>query len=105
MSYILHEELALSEKFLDGKQGRGRYAAISGVIMENNIPVSRRVFCYLRRSGALIGITRSDENGNYQFTDLSLKANYYIVSLDENGDAQQYNAVVQDLITPNEVLS
>ena len=105
MSYILHEELALSEKFLDGKQGRGRYAAIIGVVTENSIPVSRRVFCYLRKSGALIDVTRSDKDGNYRFDNLSLTASYYIVSLDENGDAQQYNAVVQDLITPNEVLS
>ncbi len=76
---------------------------IAGTVKEKGNPVSRRVFCYLRKSGALIDITNSDANGDYIFTNLAEDLDYYVVSLDENGDKVQYNAVIQDLIKAKKV--
>lgn len=84
------------KKRLNSGIGRGGY--ISGRVSEKGIPVSRRVLCYHRRTGNLVNSTYSDIDGNYRFDDLEPNANYFVVSLDENNDSVQYNAVVQDLI-------
>lgn len=78
--------------------GIGRGGFIAGRVFEKEIPVSRRVLCYHRRTGNLVHYTYSDIDGNYRFDDLEPNANYFVVALDENNDAVQYNAVVQDLI-------
>lgn len=84
------------KKRLNSGIGRGGY--IAGRVFEKEIPVSRRVLCYHRRTGNLVNSTYSDIGGNYRFDDLEPNANYFVVALDENNDAVQYNAVVQDLI-------
>lgn len=87
-------------EFVKGKSQSGvdRGGYISGRVTEKELPVSRRIMCYHRRTGALVGSTLSNENGDYRFNDLSPNASYFVVSLDENNDVVQYNAVVQDLI-------
>ncbi len=76
---------------------------IVGTVKEKGVPVSRRVFCYARNNGSLAATTTSDADGNYRFTGLALNPDYYVVSLDENGDKVQYNAVIQDLIKAKKV--
>ncbi len=76
---------------------------IIGTVKEKGKPVSRRVFCYSRNNGVLVATTTSDVNGDYRFSGLALNPDYYVVSLDENGDKVQYNAVIQDLIRAKKV--
>lgn len=83
--------------------GEGDTGRIVGIVTEKEIPVRRRVFCYYRKSGRLISTTMSSSNGHYEFTGLIAGAKYFVTSLDENNDATQYNAVVQDLIIADEV--
>lgn len=87
-------------QFIEAKlpTGRGRGGYIAGRVFEKEIPVARRVMCYHRRTGSLVNSTYSDDDGNYYFDDLEPNTNYFVISLDENNDAVQYNAVVQDLI-------
>ncbi|MGP5535318.1 hypothetical protein ACTXMF_12125 [Psychrobacter celer] len=76
---------------------------ITGKVLEQGVPVSRRVLCHQRDTGVLVGSTWSDANGNYVFNGLDDSKKYYVVSLDEDMSSTQYNAVVQDLIPANEV--
>lgn len=76
---------------------------ITGTVKEKGKPVSRRVFCYARNNGVLVSTTTSDVNGDYRFGGLAINPDYYVVSLDENGDKVQYNAVIQDLIRAKKV--
>lgn len=78
---------------------------ITGKVLEQGVPVSRRVLCHERNTGILVGSTWSDVNGDYVITDLDDSKKYYIVALDEDMSSTQYNAVVQDLIPANEVLT
>lgn len=81
-----------------------RYSgSISGKVLEQGVPVSRRVLCHERATGVLVGSTWSDASGDYVFNDLDDSKKYYVVSLDEDMSTTQYNAVVQDLIPANEV--
>ena len=82
----------------------GNNGYIVGKVTEVGVAVSRRVLLYSRRSGILLKVTRSDALGNYRFNGLNLRSKYFVVSIDENGDSQQYNAVIQDLIAANEVI-
>lgn len=86
----------LIRKKLNSGTGKGGY--IAGRIFEKEIPVIRRVMCYHRRTCLLVNMVYSDINGDYYFDDLEPNASYFVVALDENNDAVQYNAVVQDLI-------
>lgn len=76
---------------------------ITGKTLEQGQPVSRRVLCHQRDTGALVTSTWSDANGDYTFNGLDDTKKYYVVALDEDMSAVQYNAVVQDLIRANEV--
>lgn len=78
---------------------------ISGVVTEQNVPVSRRVMCFHRKSARLISITYSGEDGRYTFKNLVPASEYFITSIDDNNDGIQYNAVTQDLIIASEVES
>lgn len=78
---------------------------ITGKILEQGVPVSRRVLCHQRDTGVLAGSTWSDVNGDYVFNGLDDSKKYYIVSLDEDMSTTQYNAVVQDLIPAKELLT
>lgn len=84
--------------------GTGDSGYITGIVTENNVGVARRVMCYHRRSGILVSIVLSGIDGKYRFDNLIAGVQYFITSLDENGDAVQYNAVTQDLITASEVV-
>lgn len=78
---------------------------ITGKVLEQGTPVSRRVLCHQRDTGVLVGSTWSDVNGDYIINGLDDSKKYYVVSLDEDMSTTQYNAVVQDLIPTNEVLT
>lgn len=78
---------------------------ITGKVLEQGVPVSRRVLCHERATGVLVGSTWSDVSGDYVFNELDDSKKYYIVSLDEDMSTTQYNAVVQDLIPAKEVLT
>lgn len=75
--------------------------SISGRVLENGLPVSRRVMLYDRRTGAYAGQTRSGVDGNYTFKRTNESLTYFIVSVDDNNDGVQYNLVGQDLISGN----
>lgn len=75
--------------------------SISGRVLENGLPVSRRVMLYVRETGAYAGQGRSDSNGNYTFPRTNKDLTYFIVSVDDNNDGTQYNLVGQDLISGN----
>ncbi len=83
-----------------------RYSGvIAGKVLEQGVPVSRRVLCHQRDTGKLVGSTWSDASGDYIFNGLDDSKKYYVVSLDEDMSTTQYNAVVQDLIPAKEVLT
>lgn len=75
--------------------------SISGKVLENGLPVSRRVMLYDRRTGAYAGQTRSDKDGHYTFKRTNEALLYFVVSVDDNSDGVQYNLVGQDLISGN----
>ena len=81
------------------------FGTITGKVLEQGAPVSRRVLCHQRDTGALVTSTWSNANGDYVFKGLDNTKKYYVVALDEDMSAIQYNAVVQDLIPANEVTS
>lgn len=87
-----------SKSFLSRRIGIGGRGFIAGRVLEQGLPVVRRIMCYHRNSGELVSIVFSDNSGDYRFDNLKLNAKYYVLSLDENDDATQYNAVVQDMI-------
>ncbi len=72
--------------------------SISGQVLEQGVPVVRRVMLFERDSGLLYQTTYSDSNGNYRFTGLKENLLYFVISLDESGDSKQYNLVGQDLL-------
>ena len=86
------------------KNGQGDTGYIKGIITEKEIPVSRRVMCYHRATGILVGSVWSGVDGGYTFTDLIADVDYFITAVDEHVDAVQYNAVTQDLVTASEVI-
>lgn len=83
--------------------GGGDTGYIAGVVTELGIAVSRRVMCYHRLTGTLLGTDYSDTSGAYRFDGLIAGVKYFITSVDESNDGIQYNAVTQDLITASEV--
>ena len=83
--------------------GVGSNGYISGKTLEVGLPVSRRVMCYHRKSGVLVGSVLSGIDGYYRIPNLIAGIKYFVTSVDESNDAVQYNAVTQDLITASEV--
>lgn len=75
--------------------------SITGRVLENGLPVSRRVMLYERQTGLYAGQTRSNKDGNYKFKRTNESLTYFIVSVDDNNDGVQYNLVGQDLISGN----
>lgn len=75
--------------------------SISGVVLENGLPVSRRVMLYDRRTGNYAGQTRSDKDGHYSFKRTNEALTYFVVSIDDSNNGVQYNLVGQDLISGN----
>lgn len=72
--------------------------SITGKVTELGLPVARRVMLYERYSGNLVDIVWSDSAGNYTFKNINPELTYFVVSLDENGDAKQFNLVGQDML-------
>lgn len=85
------------------KNGQGDRGYITGIITEQSLPVSRRVFCYHRLTGMLVADELSMADGSYRFDGLVAGVKYYITSIDENNDGIQHNAVTQDLVIASEV--
>lgn len=75
--------------------------SITGRVLENGLPVSRRVMLYERATGVYAGQMRSDSNGYYTFKRTRESLTYFIVSVDDSNDGVQYNLVGQDLISGN----
>lgn len=72
---------------------------ITGRVFEKDVPVSKRVSCYERKTGHLVAQVWSDENGDYEFKNLPNDGRYYyVVTTDGSSTNTYYNAVVQDLI-------
>lgn len=74
--------------------GRG---VISGTVTIENIPGSRRVRLFDKKTGLLVGETVSATNGYYEFRDLDSKREYFVVAHDH---LRVYNGVIQDMLTP-----
>lgn len=93
MYWYIYQQRHNDSHFLKNGQ-----ASITGQVLENNTPVSRRVLLYERCSGQLIAQTYSDTNGHYRFDNINEQATFFVVSLDEYKDGIDYNLVGQDLI-------
>lgn len=78
---------------------KGLKGFISGRVVEDGTPVVRKVFCYKRATGELVAWTVSNSSGDYMLDSIPDDA-YYLVAIDTFSDSKQYNAVVEDLITP-----
>lgn len=79
----------------------GGNGSITGRVLENGVPVSRRVMLYDRSTGAYAGQTRSDSEGSYIFKRTNELAVYFVVSIDDNNNGVQFNLKGQDLISGN----
>lgn len=63
----------------------------------------KRVLCYLQNTGALIGSTLSDKDGNYRFDNILVSEKYMLVSQYSEPNSKQppdYAAVATDWQTP-----
>lgn len=72
--------------------------SITGIILENGAPVSRSVMLYERNTGAFAGKGKSKADGSYTFNRTNENLTYFVIAIDDNEDATQYNLVGQDLI-------
>lgn len=72
--------------------------SITGIILENGAPVSRSVMLYERDTGAFAGKGKSKADGSYTFNRTNENLTYFVIAIDDNEDATQYNLVGQDLI-------
>lgn len=78
--------------------GQGDYGFIEGLVKQEGVGVPRRVLCYHRRSGLLVGTTYSSISGEYRFDNLISGMEYIVTSIDEDGVSPKYNAVTQDSV-------
>lgn len=78
--------------------GQGDGGFIKGRTLEKDVPVSRRVMCYHKRTGALISKTWSDSEGYFEFNNLEPDLELYITSIDNDGNPTNHAAVTQDLL-------
>lgn len=74
---------------------------ISGRVFEEDTPVARHVLCYDRKTKLLAGSAWSNFNGDYTITNLNPNSTYYLVAINFTDGVKQYNAVIEDLITPH----
>lgn len=72
--------------------------SITGIVLENGAPVSRSVMLYERNTGAFAGKGKSKSDGSYTFNRTNENLTYFVIAIDDNEDATQYNLVGQDLI-------
>lgn len=70
-------------------------SVIQSQVLELGYPVARKVYLHDRNSGELVGVTWSDDKGNYSFGGLQAGREYYVLAIDHQ---KKYNAVVQDML-------
>lgn len=75
------------------------FGSISGIIMKQGRLVSRPVYLYLRDTGELVRTILSDYQGNFSFTNIDKRLEYFVVAVDENISIE-YNATIVDKIIP-----
>lgn len=96
--YISYEQKSLFFNDLE-KQSSFVYAEYNGVIADKVLikgaPSQRKVSLYERATGNLVSSTWSDKAGNYRFTGLNPRIEYYVLALDHK---RNYNAVIQDML-------
>lgn len=73
------------------------YKSIKGKILENNSPFPCRVRLFEKPSGVLISEILTDNEGNYEFKNLSNLTSYFLIA---HHPESKFNAVVQDNIIP-----
>ena len=78
-------------------RGADNTLKIAGTVNEKSVPIPCRVRLFERASGILVADTATDAMGNYVFLNLVATTLYYLVA---HHPTQQYNAVIQDRITP-----
>ena len=71
----------------------------TGKVFENDSPVVRQVYLYLRNTGELIDSTTSSENGSYLVKSPN-NTQHFIVVLDDD-DGVEYQALIHDRLLPN----
>lgn len=91
--------LTHSYSYETASDGQGESGFIKGRTLEKNVPVSRRVMCYHKRTGRLIAKTWSDSEGYFEFNNLEPGVELYITSIDNDGGVVNHAAVTQDLLT------
>jgi len=73
---------------------------LSGYVYEEGLPVSRTVRVYARSTGELIASTTSDVlTGAFSLQVPDNTIEYYVVALDDEGDANDYNALIYDRLS------
>lgn len=70
--------------------------SIKGVVTKQNVRIPCKVRLYDKQSGRFIKEVTTDDQGNYEFTQIS-KMVFFIVAHDP---ALQFNAVIQDNVVP-----
>ena len=83
--------------------GQGNSGYIEGIVTSSGVAVVRRVLCYHRYSGRLIGETTSDEEGRYRINNLQKETKYFLVSINDKVVLGEANLVVNDLVTATEI--
>lgn len=76
---------------------QGGNGTIQGTTTIENIPGSRQVRLYDKRSGLLVAETWSSPTGHYEFNNIDSSKEYFVVAHDHR---RVYNGVIQDMLTP-----
>lgn len=78
-------------------QGYGR---IKGRVYRNDQPLKYcSLCCFNRTTRALCWEIKTDHNAEYEFKNLSLGLEYFVVAFDDSGE---FNAVIKDRVSPKE---
>lgn len=70
--------------------------SLRGAVTKQNVRIPCKVRLYDKQSGRFIKEVATDDQGNYEFTQIS-KMVFFIVAHDP---ASQFNAVIQDNVVP-----
>ncbi len=76
---------------------QGGAGTIQGTTTIENIPGSRQVRLYDKRSGLLVAETWSSPTGHYEFNNIDSSKEYFVVAHDH---LRVYNGVISDMLTP-----
>jgi hypothetical protein len=84
-----------------GSMGADSLGVISGVVLENGVPVPNCiVYMYYRRNGAMVGRRYTPANGTFSFGGLRVGVrDYLVVALDPDAPPD-YNSLIYDRIAP-----